>query len=82
MKTLSRLLQGIASNHDGEYYCMNCPYSFRKESKLKSYGNVCRDHDCCHIIMSEGDNNILAYNQDTKSLKTPFIVYVNTESLL
>ena len=32
--------------------------------------------------MSEGDNNILAYNQDTKSLKTPFIVYVNTESLL
>ena len=40
---------------------MNCLYSIRTESKLKSHENVCKDHDYCHIIMPEEDNNILKY---------------------
>ena len=24
VKSLSRLLRGITSNHDGDYYCLNC----------------------------------------------------------
>ena len=28
VKSLSRLLRGITSNHDGDYYCLNC---FHKE---------------------------------------------------
>lgn len=33
------------------------------------------------MIMPEKDNNILKDNQDKKSLKTAFVIYVDTESL-
>ena len=64
-KSLSRLLQGTASNHDVDYYSINCLYLFRTESKLKSHKNVSKNHDCYMIIPEEG-NKILKYNQDKK----------------
>ena len=33
---LSALLHGITAKHKGDFYCLNCPHSFRTESKLKS----------------------------------------------
>ena len=35
VKRFSILLKGITSNHVGDFYCLNCPHSFRKENKLK-----------------------------------------------
>ena len=32
-----------------------------------------------HLIIPEENNNILKYNQDKKSLKTPFIIYAETK---
>ena len=37
VKSLSRLLRGITSNHDGDYYCLNCFYSYRTENKLNAH---------------------------------------------
>ena len=37
VKRLSRLLRGITSNHDGDYYCFNCFYSYRTENKLNAH---------------------------------------------
>ena len=34
VKSLSRLLRGITSNHDGDYYCLNCFHSYKTENKL------------------------------------------------
>ena len=34
LKSLSRLLRGITSNHDGDYYCLNCFHSYRTEINL------------------------------------------------
>ena len=34
VRSLSRLLRGISSNHDGDYYCLNCFHSYRTENKL------------------------------------------------
>ena len=59
MKSLFRLLYGIASNHDVDYYCMNCLYLLRTESKLKSHENVRKDRGYCHMRMPEKDDNIL-----------------------
>ena len=42
VKKLSALLRGITSKHDGEFYCLSCFHSFRKENKLISYENVCK----------------------------------------
>ena len=36
VKNLSRLLRGISSNHDGDFYCLNCFHSYRTENKLNA----------------------------------------------
>ena len=44
-KKLSALSKGIRSNHKGDFYFLNCFYSFRTKNKLKKYKNVCENHD-------------------------------------
>ena len=35
IKIISGLLKGITSNHNGDFYCLNCLHSYRTKSKLK-----------------------------------------------
>ena len=37
VKNLSRLLRGITSNHDGDFYCLNCFHSCRTKNKLDAH---------------------------------------------
>ena len=37
VKNLSGLLRGITSNHNGDYYCLNCFHSYRTENKLNTH---------------------------------------------
>ena len=82
VKSLSRLLRGITSNHDGDYYCLNCFHSYRTENKLNAHKKVCENHDYCNIEMPSNDNNLIHYNKGEKSLKLPFIIYAALECLL
>ena len=34
-KSLSALLKGVTSNHNGDSYCLNCFHSCRTEKSLK-----------------------------------------------
>ena len=61
---------------------MNYLYSFRAECEPNSQENVCKNNDYCHMIIPEEDNNTLKYNQNKKSLKALFVIYVATELLL
>ena len=79
VKSLSRLLRGITSNHDGDYYCLNC---FHSENKLNVHKKVCENHDYCNIEMPSNDNNLIRYNQGEKSLKLRFIIYADLECIL
>ena len=36
VKSISRLLRGIASNHDGDFYCLNCFHSYTTQKRLKT----------------------------------------------
>ena len=36
MKNISGLLRGITSNHDGDFYCLNCFHSYRTKENLKN----------------------------------------------
>ena len=59
VKSLSALLRGITSNHDGDFYCLNCFHSYRTKEKLKKHEKVCNDHDYCYEEMpDEGNKNI------------------------
>ena len=82
VKSLSRLLRGISSNHDGNYYCLNCFHSYRTENKLNDHKKVCENHDYCNTEMPNKDNNLIKYNQGNKSIKLPFIIYADLECLL
>ena len=82
VKKLSALLKGITSKHKGDFYCLNCFHSYSTKEKLKKHRNVCENHYYCYVEMPEKDNKILKYNHGEKSMKLPFIIYANLESLL
>ena len=74
--------RGITSKHKGNFYCLNCLHSYRTENKLKKHENVCKNYDYCYIEIPEEYNKILKYNHGEQSLKVPFIIYADLESLL
>ena len=39
VKKLSALLRGITSKNNGEFYCVNCPHSFRTKKQQKKNFN-------------------------------------------
>ena len=87
VKSLSALLRGIRSNHNGEFYCLNCFHSYSTKEKLEKHENICNDHGNCYVKMPNNNNNnnhnnkILKYNHGKKSLKASFIIYVDLECL-
>ena len=82
IKNLSGLLRGIISNHNGEFYCLNCLHSYRPIIKLKKLEKICKNHDFCRLKMPRVDNNTLESKPGKKSLKHPFITYADLECLL
>ena len=48
-KKLSALFKGITSNHKGNFYYLNCFYSYSTKEKLKKHKNVCENYDYCYV---------------------------------
>ena len=98
VKKLSALYFKITSKHGGDFYCLNCLHSFSTKNKLKEHENVCTNHDYCYIKMPKEEyqnityQNIIyqniatystsKYNQAEKSIKVPFFICADMESLL
>ena len=55
VRSFSRLLRGMTSNHHGDFYCLNCYHSCSTETRLKKREEVCNEHDCCHVEMPKED---------------------------
>ena len=81
VKSLSGLFRGITSSNDGDFYCLNCFYSYHTLNKLKKHERICNNHDYCYIDMPK-ENEKIKYLPGEKSLKAPFIVYADLEFLL
>ena len=73
VKSLSALLKGITSKHDGDFYCLNRFHAYKTKNRLEKYKNVCENHDYYYVDMPNEDNKILEYNHGGKSTKAPFI---------
>ena len=82
MKSISGLLRGITSNHNGDFYCLNCFHSYTTERKLRKHKRICENLDFCYLKMPDEDNKILKYILGKKSLKVPFVIYADLECLL
>ena len=82
VKSLSGLLRGVTGNNHGDFYCLNCFRAYTTESKIENHQKVCENHDYCSIEIPNEDNKILKYHHGEKSVKAPFIIYADLESLL
>ena len=82
VKSLSRLLKGILSNHKEVFYCLNCFNSYSTVNRLKEHEKICNKNDSCRIIMPRWNEKILKYNHREKSLKAPFVIYLDLGCLL
>ena len=58
VKNLSKLLRGVSSNHNGDYYCLNCFHAYRTENKLNVHKKICENNKYCNIEMPSTNNNI------------------------
>ena len=59
VKSISGLLRGITSNHNGDFYCLNCFLAYTTKNKLRKHERIRDDHDFCYVNMPDDDNNIL-----------------------
>ena len=82
VKNLSGLLRGITSNHNADFYCLNCFCAYSTKNKLEKHKKIWENHDYCHVEMPTKDNNIIKYNCREKSIKMPFTIYADLECLL
>ena len=76
---ISGLLRGVTSNHNNDFYFLNCFHSYSTKNKLEEYKKICRSHDYCHLEMPTKDSNTI---KSKKSVKLPFVVYADLECLL
>ena len=74
---ISALFQRISSNHDGDFYCLNCFSSYTTKNKLKEHEEICNNHDSCRIEMPDWANKTIKYNPGEKSLKAPFSFFLD-----
>ena len=77
IKSLSKLFRGITSNHDEDFYCLNCLHSFRTDNAPKKHERLCDNNDYCRVEMPTQFNKTLKYNYGEKSLRTPFVIYAD-----
>ena len=82
VNNLSRLLRGITSNHNVDFYCLNCFHSYRTKTKLETHKKICENHDYCHVEIPIKGNNTIKYNHGEKSMKLPLVIYSDLECLL
>ena len=78
----SRLLRGITSNHNADFYCLKCFHSYRTKNKLEAHKKICENHNYFHVEMPIKGNNSIKYNHGEKSIKMPFTIYADLECLL
>ena len=45
IKSVSKLLRGKSSNHNGDYCCLNCFNSYSTENRLKEHEEICNKND-------------------------------------
>ena len=81
VRSLSALLKGVTSKHNGDHYCLNCFHLYRTEKALEKHMKICKDKDYCYVEMPEKDT-FIKYHHGVKSMGASFIIYADLESLL
>ena len=54
VSNLFALLAKKSSNHDGDFFCLNCFNSYTAKNKRKEHQEICNNNDSCCIQMPKG----------------------------
>ena len=76
-KTFVIITKGITSNHNGEFYCLNCFQSYRTENELKKHEKVCNGHDYCYVEMPDESNKILKTTTEKSHWKLQLLLMLS-----
>ena len=80
IKSLSRLLSSQLTNHDGSIvFCLNCLNHFPNEEKLKIHEEYCLKNEAIRIEIPE-KGTFISFIHHNRSIKVPFVVYVDFEA--
>ena len=55
--------------------------SFRTKNACEDHFEGCKDHDFCYVKMPE-EGSTLGYQEGSKSIRVPFVIYADTECIL
>ena len=82
IKSIPRLLRGITSTHDGDFYCLNCFHSYRTSNKLKKHVQLCQVNHFCNLVLPNEENKYISSTLGKNDLTIQFIIYADIECLL
>ena len=73
-KSLSALLRGKTSNHNGDFYCLNCFHSYSAKSNLKKHAIIYADLECLLEKMHSCQNNLEKSYTEKKKVSIRLLV--------
>ncbi|XP_065664614.1 uncharacterized protein LOC136086254 [Hydra vulgaris] len=78
IKSLSRLLSSQTSKNEHEmFYCRNCLLEFSTEESFSKHKLYCDSNDSVHC-----NNSVIEFNHFKKTMRVPFVVYTDFESII
>ena len=60
IKSISALLNGVSSKHNGDFYCLNFFNSYRSKHKLVDHEKLCGNNNFSAIKMPEEKNKFIS----------------------
>ena len=80
---LLALLEGVISKNNGNFYSLNCLHPFRTGKKEEFQTEICQNHNCCQVHISDDEKtNILKYYEGDKLLRHQSVIYVHFQTIL
>ncbi|XP_052765064.1 uncharacterized protein LOC128206548 [Mya arenaria] len=79
---LNKFLSRTKNSHIRRHFCPYCLHGFLKETSLKEHQKLCARNGAQRVnLPTPGDNDILNFKDYEKTLKAPFIVYADFETV-
>ena len=69
IKSISGLLRGITSTHNGDFYCLSCFHSYRTHKKLKEHEQLCGKFDFCNLKLPDEKHKYISSTSGKNTLK-------------
>ena len=79
-KNMTRLISSqVSKHHESVEFCRRCLNHFPNKKRLKIHEEYCSNNEAIQIEMPKEGSSI-SFNHHNRSIKVPFVVYVDFEA--